>query len=75
MSEQDLLETVIAEFSARLRQGDSPSVDEYVTRYPDLAEEIKELLPTIADLEHVKSRQERVNAMTWRNIRWINKHL
>lgn len=60
MSEQDLLETVIAEFSARLRQGESPTVDEYVTRFPDLAEEIKELLPTIADLEHVKSRQERV---------------
>lgn len=60
MNEQDLLETVIEEFSARLRQGDSPSLDEYVTRYPDLAKEIKELLPTIADLEHVKSRQERV---------------
>ncbi|MFC1760994.1 protein kinase [Planctomycetota bacterium] len=57
---EDHLETVIAEFSERLRQGESPSVDEYVARYPDLAGEIKELLPTIADLERVKSRQERV---------------
>ena len=56
----DDLESVIAAFSERIRRGESPSVDEYVTRYPDLAEELRELLPTIADLEHLKSRQERV---------------
>jgi len=57
---QDILESVIEAFSQRLRQGEAPSVDEYVTRYPDLAEELKELLPTIVDLEDLKSRQERV---------------
>jgi len=58
--QQDILETAIAEFSERVRQGQTPSVDEYVARYPDLAEELRELLPTIVDLEHLKSRQERV---------------
>jgi len=57
--QQDILETAIAEFSERVRQGQTASVDEYVTRYPDLAEELRELLPTIVDLEHLKSRQER----------------
>lgn len=56
----DRLESLIEEFSQRLRQGDIPSVHDYVTRYPDLADEIKELLPTIADLERIKSRQERI---------------
>ena len=56
----DDLESVIEAFSERLRRGESPSVDEYVTRYPDLAGELEELLPTIVDLEQLKSRQERV---------------
>ena len=58
-SHQMSIDSVIEAFSECLRQGELPSVDDYVARYPDLAEELKELLPTILDLEQLKSHQER----------------
>ncbi len=52
---QDLLLSQLAdEFVGRVRQGERPSVTEYVARHPDLADDLRDLLPTMADLEHAK---------------------
>ena len=58
-TERDPLELLAAEYMERLRQGQSPSVEEYAAQHPTLEEEIRELFPTIAATERLKARQER----------------
>jgi eukaryotic-like serine/threonine-protein kinase len=58
-TERDPLEVLAAEYMDRLRQGQSPSIEEYAAQHPSLAEEIRELFPTIAVTERLKARQER----------------
>ena len=60
-SERDPLELLAAEFMERLRQGQRPSVEEYAEQHPELAEEIRELFPTIAMTERLKARQEQTS--------------
>jgi serine/threonine protein kinase len=50
----DLLDRIADEFAARWRKGEQPSVDEYVERYPDLGEDIRQLLPAMVEMEEVK---------------------
>jgi len=58
-ADRDPVEVLAAEFIARRRRGEDPSVDEYIVEHPDLAEEIAELFPTIAALEKVKIEKGR----------------
>ena len=37
------------EFAARYRHGDRPSLDEYVARCPEFADEIREMFPACRD--------------------------
>jgi serine/threonine protein kinase len=60
-SERDPLEMLAAEFMDRLRQGQRPSTEEYAAQHPELAEEIRELFPTIAMTERLKARQEQTS--------------
>ncbi len=57
--ERDPVEVLADEFTSRQRQGECPTIDEYALRYPELAEEIRVLFPTIAALEKLKVRQQR----------------
>lgn len=41
-------------FAERYRRGQRPSIDEYVQQYPDLAEQIQELFPTLMMMERVE---------------------
>ncbi len=52
-SEHDPLDSIIEEFTARVRGGEHPTVKEYVDRYPESAERIRELFPALAEIEHV----------------------
>ena len=54
-ADRDPFELLAAEFTDRCRCGQRPSIDEYARRHPKLAEEIRELFPTIAAIEQVKS--------------------
>jgi serine/threonine protein kinase len=56
--ERDPLEVLAAEFTARLRAGERPSIEEFAARQPDCAEQIRELFPTIAAMEQWKSQRE-----------------
>jgi serine/threonine protein kinase len=46
------------EFSERLRQGENPSITEYVQRRPDLEADIRDLFPTIAMMEQFSKKQQ-----------------
>jgi WD40 repeat protein/serine/threonine protein kinase len=50
-SERDLFEQVADSFLARFRRGERPSLDEYAARHPDLADQIRELIPLIIEME------------------------
>jgi len=58
-AERDPLEALAAEFVERQRRGESPSIAEYAERYPDLADEIHDLFPTVIAMERLKARSER----------------
>jgi len=58
-TERDPVEVLADEFMARQRQGECPTIEEYTARYPEWAEEIRVLFPTIAALEKLKVRQQR----------------
>ena len=49
--DRDPFEVVAGSFLARFRAGERPSIDEFVTRYPELADQIRELLPALVMVE------------------------
>ena len=57
-SQRDPLEALIAEFMERQRQGENPSIDEYIRDHPELAADIRELFPTVAAVERLKVEKE-----------------
>ncbi|MDZ4820680.1 MAG: serine/threonine-protein kinase [Planctomycetota bacterium] len=60
-SPQDPFDDVASEFIEGCRSGVNPSIDDYVNRYPDLADCIRDLFPTIVALESAK-RADRTEA-------------
>jgi WD40 repeat protein/serine/threonine protein kinase len=50
----DLLDRLVEEFAARLRRGERPALKEYADRYPDLADEIRDLFPAMVQVEQAK---------------------
>jgi WD40 repeat protein/serine/threonine protein kinase len=42
------------EFAARYRQGERPPLQEYIERYPELADDIRELFPALVEIEQAK---------------------
>src|SRR5262249_48369717 len=45
------LDDLAEEFAARLRAGERPPLQEFIDRHPDLAGEIRELFPALAQVE------------------------
>ena len=56
--ERDPFDELASEFVERHRSGDCPTIDEYAERYSDLADEIRELFPTIAAMENVRAGRQ-----------------
>lgn len=54
----ELLDQLAEEYIARVRDGQDPSLDEYCLRHPELADDIREILPTLAMLEAVAPEAE-----------------
>ncbi len=48
----ELLDHLAYEIAERIRQGESFDVDEYVARYPQLADGIRDMFPFVAHIEH-----------------------
>ena len=51
----DPLGPILESFLTRFRKGERPSLTEYVGRYPTLADEIRELLPALVEIEQLGS--------------------
>jgi hypothetical protein len=51
MNDDLLLGQLAEEFTHRMREGKLPDVEEYASRYPELAGRIRELFPTLMLLE------------------------
>src|SRR5208283_708284 len=47
------------EFAARFRRGERPSLQEYIDRCPDLADEIRELFPALVEVEQAEDDQQK----------------
>ena len=55
-----LLTRLADEFAARYRAGERPTLEDYIDRYPELADEIGELFPAMVEIEQVKDDHEEV---------------
>ncbi len=54
-SEQfNLLDQLAEEFAERFRRGERPALKEYTDRYPDLADDIRELFPAMVKVEQAE---------------------
>jgi serine/threonine protein kinase/formylglycine-generating enzyme required for sulfatase activity len=58
-SSADRLGQIADEFVASFRQGMRPSVEEFARRYPEHADDIREMLPALALMEQAKSGDDR----------------
>ncbi len=58
MKDMTVLEGLTDEFIGQFRVGESPSVDDYAAKYPEWAEEIRELFPAALMMERLKRRKE-----------------
>ena len=56
--DRDPVDVAADEFADRYRNGEYPSVTEYVQRFPEQADELKELLPAVAMMEQLKQKEE-----------------
>lgn len=54
---RDPLEALAAEFAERLRVGDRVSVEHYASQHPHLAEQIRDLFPTIVVMEEMNAKR------------------
>src|SRR5438045_5420444 len=48
------------EFAARYRRGERPPLREYVEKYPELADDIRDLFPALVGMEQVKEDRQEV---------------
>ena len=53
-ADRDILGRLAEQFAERHRRGEHPSVSEYTSRYPDLADEILDLFPALMMMEQLK---------------------
>ena len=65
-TEPSELENIIEDVESRLRNNEYPTIDEYVQRYPQLADEIRQLLPMVIALENTKRNQSQTEQTQWK---------
>jgi hypothetical protein len=62
-SAKDILLTgLVDEFAARYRAGQRPPLQEYIDRYPELADDIRELFPAMVEIEQVREDHREADA-------------
>src|SRR5438105_3778997 len=53
-ADRNSVERLAEEFAERYRRGETPSLAEYVAKYPEYADEIRELFPALVMIERFK---------------------
>jgi serine/threonine protein kinase len=56
------VERLAEEFAERLRQGERPTLAEYVERYPQFADDIRDLFPALVAMEQLKPASDDLTA-------------
>ena len=57
--EFNLLDRLAEEFAERFRRGERPPLEEYIDRYPELADDIRELFPAMVQVEEAEGARDR----------------
>jgi WD40 repeat protein/serine/threonine protein kinase len=53
-AERNPIDELAEEFAERFRRGERPALTEYIRKYPDLADEIREVFPALVMMERLK---------------------
>jgi serine/threonine protein kinase/WD40 repeat protein len=61
-SAYDLLDQLVQEFAERYRRGQRPSLQEYLDRYPHLADDLREVLPALAEIGQAEEDRRKAPA-------------
>ncbi len=56
-----LLNQLADEFAARYRRGERPTLEEYVGRHPELADDIRAVFPALVEMEQVKEDRQQAS--------------
>jgi WD40 repeat protein/serine/threonine protein kinase len=54
----ELLDQLAQEYAERFRRGEQPGLEEYADRYPQLAQDIRELFPALLEMERAKEAHD-----------------
>ncbi len=57
-ADPELLEQIVADFTKRLRRGQHPAIGDYQQQFPNLSDEIEELLSSVAMIEQLKGESD-----------------
>ncbi len=60
-ADRNPVELLAEEFADRLRRGEHPSLTEYVERFPELADDIRDLFPALALVEQFKPARKEID--------------
>ncbi len=60
--DHDQMDQIVEEFTARVRAGETPAVADYQKKYPQWADELNELLTSVAMIEGLKEQSHSVAA-------------
>lgn len=71
-SDETILENLVEQFTQELRTGKIPSIVGYQKQYPHLAEELHELLSSVAMIEQLKSQTPASNSLNRRLDETLN---
>lgn len=70
----ELIDQLAEEFASRYRKGERPSVKEYCDRYPSIAKDLREMLPALAEVEHVKDEVQAPPVVEMPKLRQIGEY-
>jgi len=57
-SHNDRIKALANEFIDRKQRGEDPTIKEYCVKHPDLAQNIREVFPTITMIEDLKPKKD-----------------
>ncbi len=61
-ADYDRFDQIAEEFAERHRRGEHPSIQEFVDRHPELADEIRELFPALVEVERAEGDHQKAAA-------------
>jgi serine/threonine protein kinase/tetratricopeptide (TPR) repeat protein len=69
-----LIDQLAEEFAERFRKGERPSIQEYCDRYPHIADDLREMLPALAEVEHIKDEVQEAPAVEMPKLRQVGEY-